>query len=106
MKNYILVDLDRCVGCYACEIACKQENRLPAGRKWVVVKQIGPAEVGDTTHMDFFPVMNKGCTLCSQRVAGPACVEACPTRALKHCDASETLHLLYDVTRHQVCRTP
>ncbi|MCX6649177.1 MAG: 4Fe-4S binding protein [Candidatus Bathyarchaeota archaeon] len=106
MRDHIIVNLDRCVGCYACEIACKQENLLPAGKKWVEVKQIGPAEAGGKTLMALFPVMNRGCTLCSQRAAGPACVEACPTKALKQCDAAEALHFLYDESRHQLCRTP
>jgi Fe-S-cluster-containing dehydrogenase component len=106
MRDHILVNLDRCVGCYACEIACKQENGLPAGKKWVDVKQIGPVQVESKMLMDFYPVMNKGCTLCSQRAAGPACVEACPTKALKQCDTAETLQLLYDERRHQICRTP
>ena len=106
MRNYIVVNLDRCVGCYACEIACKQENGLPAGRKWVEVKQIGPAKVEGNMHMDFYPTMNQGCTLCSPRAAGPACVEACPTKALKQCNPAEVLQLLYDERRNQICRAP
>ena len=106
MRDHILVDLNRCVGCYACEIACKQENGLPTGKKWVEVRRIGPAEVDGRMRMDLFPVMNKGCTLCVQRAAGPACVEACPTKALKLCDPAEALHLLYDEKRHQICRAP
>ena len=106
MRDYILVNLDRCVGCYACEIACKQENGLPSGKKWVEVKQIGPVQLESKMLMDFYPVMNKGCTLCLQRVGGPACVEACPLKALKQCDTAEALQLLYNEKRHQICRTP
>jgi Fe-S-cluster-containing dehydrogenase component len=106
MKEHILVNLDRCVGCYACEIACKQENQLPVGKKWIEVKQVGPVQVDNRMRMDFYPHMNQGCTLCRQRAAGPACVEACPTKALQQCDASEALQLLYNETRHQICRAP
>ena len=27
----LLVDIDRCIRCYSCEVACKQENDLPIG---------------------------------------------------------------------------
>jgi len=32
-KVGILVDMDRCVGCYACEVACRQENREKGDKK-------------------------------------------------------------------------
>ena len=28
---------DYCMGCFACEIACKQEHRLPVGPRWIRV---------------------------------------------------------------------
>ena len=33
----MVIDLDRCVGCHTCEIACKIENDVPLGiwRSWV-----------------------------------------------------------------------
>lgn len=27
----LVIDLDRCIGCYACEVACKNENSIPLG---------------------------------------------------------------------------
>ena len=27
----IIVEVDRCVGCQACAIACKEENQVPPG---------------------------------------------------------------------------
>lgn len=33
MSDYgMLVDYEYCTGCHACEVACKQEHRIPAGR--------------------------------------------------------------------------
>ena len=34
------VDLDRCVGCYACIISCKDENNLEAGVDRLTLKVI------------------------------------------------------------------
>ncbi len=105
MKTHILVDLDRCIGCYACEIACKQENHVPEGKKLVEVKKIGPTIVDGRMRMDYYPAMS-GCILCPGRGTGPACVEACPTKALKLCDEAEALQLLYGEKRHQISRVP
>ncbi|HDH00396.1 MAG TPA: 4Fe-4S dicluster domain-containing protein, partial [Nitrospirae bacterium] len=31
-KRYgMLIDLDRCVGCYACQVTCKAEHDVPFG---------------------------------------------------------------------------
>jgi Fe-S-cluster-containing dehydrogenase component len=106
MREYIVANVSRCLGCHACEIACKQENRLPPGVRIVEVVQVGPAEVGGVTRMDYVPKMKGGCSLCSGRPAGPACVETCPTGALALCDDFEALQLLYGGGRHQISRFP
>lgn len=38
MRRVMVIDESRCVGCEACVVACKGENRVPAGeyRDWVV----------------------------------------------------------------------
>lgn len=103
----LLVNLDRCVGCHACEIACKQENNVPLGVKWIHVAQIGPTKVGGRLQMDFVPFMLDGCTMCGHRIEEglePACVSNCPTHALDFCDVAEMLRLLKSGKRYQVCK--
>mgnify|MGYP002546350990 FL=1 len=41
-RNCIVVNLDRCTGCFGCEVACKQENDVPLGQYWSRVTPVGP----------------------------------------------------------------
>ena len=102
----VLVDLGRCVGCQTCEVACKQENGLKEGEKWIEVITIGPEEVGDKLCADYYPVINAGCQFCSQRTSqglDPFCIAACPTKALKFCNVAEILVALRSKKRYQIC---
>ena len=63
-----------CIGCRACEIACKDKNGLPAGPRFRRVQYI---EGG--TYPDVFAYkVNMSCNHC----ADPACLPACPTGAI------------------------
>lgn len=75
MVYSLFVDLDRCIGCYACEVACKQEHNLPIGPRWVRVVQDGPREIPGGLHLDFYPRMCKHCE-------DPKCAEVCPEKAI------------------------
>lgn len=41
-QKTLVIDLDRCIGCYACEAACKLENNVPMGVYYNKVLTIGP----------------------------------------------------------------
>jgi Fe-S-cluster-containing dehydrogenase component len=43
-KKVLLIDLDTCVRCYACEVACRQEHGLTFETKarWCQVMTLGP----------------------------------------------------------------
>ena len=75
MAYSLFVDLDRCIGCYACEVACKQEHGLPAGPRWIRVVRDGPRETAGGLQLDFYPRM---CRHCEE----PPCAEVCPERAI------------------------
>lgn len=70
----MVVDLDKCIGCYACEIACKQENDVALGSYWNKVHVMGPYGEFPDVSMYWLP------TLC-QHCENPTCVSVCPTHA-------------------------
>ena len=44
MTQYaIATDLNRCVGCLSCMVACKAVNNVPIGSYWNKVLRIGPS---------------------------------------------------------------
>ncbi len=69
----MVIDLQRCIGCYSCMIACKQEHFLPPGMFWnrVVIGETGKYP---TVSKQIYPV---SCNHCREA----SCVKACPTRA-------------------------
>ena len=76
-QKFLLVDLDACVRCYSCEIACRQENSLGFETKsrWCRVQTIPPRELRGELHLDFVPVM---CLHCED----PMCATFCPVGAI------------------------
>ena len=103
----LVANIDRCIGCYACEVACKQENSLPAGEKWIRVRTLGPYVVKGELAMDFVPLATDDCDFCHERVGAggrPFCAEVCPTQALDLYTEEQMLGLLRSASRIQICR--
>ncbi|WP_298627834.1 4Fe-4S dicluster domain-containing protein [uncultured Senegalimassilia sp.] len=73
-RKCIVVDLDRCIGCYGCEVACKQENDIALGEYWNKVLQVGPTGSYPDSQLYWLP------TMCQQCADAP-CVNVCPTGA-------------------------
>jgi phenylacetyl-CoA:acceptor oxidoreductase subunit 1 len=69
----LVIDLRKCIACYSCMIACKQEHFLPPGMFWSRVL-IGETGAYPTVTKQMYPV---GCNHCKEA----ACVKACPTTA-------------------------
>ena len=78
-KYAIVTDLNRCVGCLACSVACKSVNSVPIGNFWNKTLRIGPNESlaeseREQNYMYFLTVQCQHCE-------NPECVKVCPTEA-------------------------
>jgi phenylacetyl-CoA:acceptor oxidoreductase subunit 1 len=71
----MVIDINRCVGCQTCTIACKHTNDTPPGVQWRRVLDVEEGEYPDVERL--FLVV--GCQHC----ADPPCVPVCPTGATK-----------------------
>jgi tetrathionate reductase subunit B len=71
MQYGMIIDLERCVGCHACTIACKAEWDIPVdfNRNWVF--RMGPSWVGNELASTYYPGL---CNQCND----PVCVPECP----------------------------
>ncbi len=75
MQYGIHIDQNRCMGCFACIVACKDWHDVPAGpASWIRVKTIEKGRYPEL-FVAFLPV------LCNQCLT-PACVSVCPVDAV------------------------
>jgi len=70
-----LLDLNRCVGCGACVLACRIENDLPDSVSW---RRILPFNRGRNTRGPTYHF-----SLACHHCESPPCARACPTGALE-----------------------
>ena len=80
----LVIDLDRCIGCFACEMACKQENNVPLGVHYNKVLSIGPMGKFPDLTQYFLP------TVCQHCKDAP-CVKVCPTGATYQTEDGQVL---------------
>lgn len=82
MANYgLIVNVDKCINCHACFVACKEENKVAPGIQW---NQLHRAENGRERIINYFRV---GCMHCED----PACMKICPMKAIHKGPGGEVL---------------
>jgi Fe-S-cluster-containing dehydrogenase component len=84
----MVIDLRKCVGCFACTIACVAENKLPPG---VVYRPVVETEIGVYPNVTrrFLP---RPCMQCDN----PPCVPVCPVGAT-YKDENGIIVIDYDI---------
>lgn len=76
MSRYgMVVDINRCIGCQTCTIACKHANDTPPGVQWRQVLDVEQGQYPDVERQ----FLVTGCQHCAQ----PPCVPVCPTGATR-----------------------
>src|SRR6266487_438723 len=87
MSSWALtVDLDRCIGCWACAIACKMKNSLRPGVWWLRVDTVGGGQVDVSSGefpdpRKFYKPVFERCSFTEEQASGgalPDCLKACP----------------------------
>ena len=77
-------DMTRCIGCRACQVACKDKNRLDVG---TIYRTADSYEVGTFPKVKMYS-FSTSCNHCQN----PACVSACPVGAMYKAEDGTVLH--------------
>jgi DMSO reductase iron-sulfur subunit len=87
--------MDSCIGCHSCEVACAEQNGLPAGTVW---RRVGEIEGGDHPTTRRFH-LSMSCNHCLD----PACLSGCPTNAYEKLDNGIVVQHADDCIGCQYC---
>ena len=104
----VLIDVARCVGCRACEGACKAYHGFPEGessdlgpRAWTYVKFAALREPKSHLNLGDDGASQRSFKVQCMHCADPACASACPVGALRKTAAGP---VTYDAGRCLGCR--
>lgn len=68
----IIVNVDKCIGCHACFVACKQENQVAPGIQWNRIRKV------ENIKANIINYYRASCQHCDE----PACLAVCPVKAV------------------------
>jgi len=83
----MVIDLNRCIGCHTCAIACKIKNNLDDEVWWNRIITVGGEAIDAVTGSVENPwsyYLPLACQHCSGGKGDPPCEKACPTGATYH----------------------
>ena len=98
MAQEILVNVNRCTGCWTCSMACKKAFDLPEDEYRVFVRTIGGGQIDipggkwPNLYMKWMPIFNRHCIECQGDASTgyvPSCVYNCTTQALTYGDPDD-----------------
>lgn len=80
----MMIDLDDCLGCFGCEVACRETHRYPYDEDWMRVVRREPFVIDGRLRQYHLvaPVLDK-CSACYADNPNPLCVTGCTTKAIK-----------------------
>jgi len=101
-RNGLLIQYDYCTGCYACEVACKQEHNYPVGSCGIKIQE-NITELPDKVRIDYLPFLTSYCDLCVSRLKRgeekPACVKHCLASIMHYGPVTELARIMEDKPR-------
>lgn len=93
MANGLLINYEYCTGCHACEVACRNEHKLPLKKWGIKLCEVGPFKTGaDSWEWNYIAAPTSLCDLCEGRVAEgkkPACVHHCLGQCMEYGDVED-----------------
>lgn len=93
-RKGLLFDMEYCTGCFACTVACKQENGYDADTWGIrIIEQIYTRPDGHV-QIDNVPFPTTLCTMCAGRIGSgfddkPSCVKHCQSQCIEYGDVEE-----------------
>jgi anaerobic dimethyl sulfoxide reductase subunit B (iron-sulfur subunit) len=91
-RHAFYLDVGRCTGCFACTVACMDQNDLEVGPEPAAWRQVFAVETGSypDAHLRY---VSLACMHCED---GP-CLDACPTGALRRDPATQVVRVEQDL---------
>ena len=81
MPRYgLVIDLERCIGCHACTVACKAENKIDHD-SWIRV-EMRDGQPRDTAQGQFPQLTMYYLPITCMHCQNPPCIDACPVNAI------------------------
>jgi len=85
MEHVLYAEIQRCVGCHSCEVACWQEHDIGDDNWRIRIISVEPKREETLRNFYSFPITSTKCTGCQDLLnvgMEPACVSACPTKCI------------------------
>ncbi len=76
------IDQQNCIGCFTCQIACKDKNNLAADLRWRKVHEFHGGTTLEENGVYRSSVYSNWLSLACNHCEKPKCVENCPTGAM------------------------